>query len=253
MDAATETIPPRLRAVVQRADHPDFFFVNIGAGDGVSNDYIFPFLSEYDWRGLAVEPLPDRFEELARNYARFPNVALERAAVTDRPRAFHFLAAGKEYDRSWTKQVGTFHRDLLVETIGMMRTWEMAGPVPDDLEQAIASTEVPCLSFEALMQKHAVEGIDLLSIDAEGSDYEIFCAIDLRRYRPSIMVIETGNMTAEQRTDFDGRLSRSGYVVLSRLDFLTEAFVTRDLVSPGGSVGRLRAWIGERLRRPRNG
>ena len=51
------TISATLRAVVRRVVHPRFFFVNIGANDGVSNDLIYPFLREYAWSGIVVEPL----------------------------------------------------------------------------------------------------------------------------------------------------------------------------------------------------
>ncbi|MCK6556423.1 FkbM family methyltransferase [Candidatus Binatia bacterium] len=242
-------VPWRLRAAVRRANRPGFFFVNIGANDGVSNDYVYPFLCEYGWRGLAVEPLDERFAALARNYARFPRVILERAAISATPRALHFLAPTPAYDRPWIQQVGSLDRALLLKTIEGMRAWEMDGPVPADIERAIVSVDVPCLSFAALMEKHHVEAIDFLSIDAEGSDYEIFCSIDCARYRPRILVIETGNMTAAQRSDFDARLVRLGLAFLTRLDFLTEAFVERELLPPWP---RLRLEIARACRRLRD-
>src|SRR5262245_2272082 len=105
-------VPPLLHAVIRRASGPDWFFVNIGANDGVSNDPVYPFLREYGWRGIAVEPLTPRFEELQRNYAPFPGVALERAAIAPQPRPFYYLSAGAGYERTWTKQVGTLDPDF---------------------------------------------------------------------------------------------------------------------------------------------
>src|SRR5262249_50184237 len=229
MGSALETLPPELRAAVQRANRSDFVFVNIGANDGVSNDYIYPFLCEYGWRGVPGEPLDARFEELSRNYARFPKVALERAAITTTPRAFHFIRPVAGYDRPWTRQVGTLNHDFLLRSIAAMRDWRFDGPVPPRLEDAVVSGAVPCPSFNALMEKHRIARIDYLSIDAEGSDYEIFCSVDFTRYRPRILVIETGDMQPEQRRDFDARLASLDYVFLVRLDFLTEAFVQREL------------------------
>jgi len=229
MPPATADDRPALRAVARRANHPGFFFVNIGANDGVSNDPIYPFLCEYGWRGIAVEPLESRFEELARNYRRFPWVILERAAIADEPRAFHYIAPAGGYERTWTKQVGTLDRAFLLKTIDGMRTYEFDGPVPAELERSIVSVEVPCISFKALMEKHRISAVDFLNIDAEGADYEIFCSIDLGRYRPRILSIETGGMSDVERVDFERRLNEAGYVFLERLDFLTEAFVQQDL------------------------
>ncbi len=248
MGSELDSVSPDLRAVVRRANRRGFFFVNIGANDGVSNDYIYPFLCEYGWRGLAVEPLAARFEELAQNYARFSGVILERAAVTTTPRAFHFITPASGYDRHWTRQVGTLNRDFLLRAIAGMRSWGIDGPVPPEVEDAIVSIEVPCVSFNALMEKYRVETIDYLSIDAEGSDYEIFCSIDFTRYRPRILVIETGDMQEAQRSDFDARLAKLGLVYLTRMDFLTEAFVDRDLMRDT-RLARVVSAVGTRLRR----
>ena len=94
------------------------------------------------------------------------------------------------------------------------------------------------------MEKHGVTTVDLLSIDAEGSDYEIFCSIDVTRYRPRILVIETGGMSPAQRGDLATRLADIGLVYLTRVDILTEAFV-----DPYLRLGRFGVTIGKWLRR----
>ena len=103
------------------------------------------------------------------------------------------------------------------------------------------------------MEKHGVDHVDLLSIDAEGCDYEIFCSIDLARYRPRILIIETGDMTPVQRRDFDARLARAALIRLTRIDFLTEVFASRELTAGGSMLGRLVGGLRARLRRPRDG
>ena len=70
-----------VRKLVRARQSPGFFFVNIGANDGVENDPIHPFLEEYGWAGVAVEPDPDVFATLQANYRKFPGVALERALI----------------------------------------------------------------------------------------------------------------------------------------------------------------------------
>src|SRR6266481_6003650 len=52
----------------------DLFFIQIGANDGVSNDPLYKFVIEYGWAGILVEPLPQVFEVLRRNYADKPNL-----------------------------------------------------------------------------------------------------------------------------------------------------------------------------------
>ena len=48
-----------IRRLVDACDSPGFYFLDIGANDGVTNDPIFPFIEERGWRGLAVEPDPE--------------------------------------------------------------------------------------------------------------------------------------------------------------------------------------------------
>ena len=245
MPSPPAAISSLLRAVVRRAHRPDFFFVNVGANDGVSNDPIYPFLREYGWRGIAVEPLEPVFAELQRNYARFPGVALERAAIAPEPRPFHYIPAAAGYERTWTKQVGTLDPRFLEKTIRLMRTYEFDGPVPAGLEEAVVRIEVPCLSFEQLMAKHGVERVDFINIDAEGVDYEIACTIDLARWRPSILCIETADMDDEQRSSLERRLGAHGYVFLEPFDMFSSVYVRRAL-APGSlarALRRLRARV----------
>jgi hypothetical protein len=50
------------------ADRPDFFFVQIGANNGVTDDPIRQFLIKYHWHGVLVEPQPRVFQQLLKNY-----------------------------------------------------------------------------------------------------------------------------------------------------------------------------------------
>lgn len=240
-------IPSLLRAVVRRALRPDFFFVNIGANDGVSNDPIYPFLREYGWRGIAVEPLEPVFEALRQNYAGFPGVVLERAAIAPEPRPFYYIPAGAGYERTWTTQVGTLDPGFLEKTIHLMRTFEFEGPVPAGLEQSVVRVDVPCLTFDALMAKHRADHVDFINLDAEGCDYEIACTIDLARWRPGVLCIETADMRPEQRADFERRVAAQGYIFLEPFDIFSSVYVQRALAP--GPASRLLRRARTRLRR----
>ena len=43
---------------------PRPYFINIGANDGVFIDPIYPFIRDFGWRGLMVEPIPEAFAAL---------------------------------------------------------------------------------------------------------------------------------------------------------------------------------------------
>jgi len=249
MEQLLASVSPTLRGLVERIHRDDFFFVNVGANDGVSNDVIYPFLRVYGWRGVVVEPLAPVFEELKRNYRDFPGVAFEHAAIAATPRPFYYIPAESGFDRAWTRQVGTLNPDYLLKTIELQRVYEFNGPVPVDLETAVRPVEIPCLTFEALMRKHRVEHIDFLNIDAESADYEIFCSIDFSRYHPSVMCVETSEMTAEQRRDFEQRLAQLDYAFVEPFDIFSGIYARRVLLSRPSRVAALGQQVREHARR----
>src|SRR5271157_3744519 len=60
---------------------PDFFFVQIGANDGVCCDPIREYVIKSHWRGLLVEPVPFLFRRLVENYRDEPQLIFENVAV----------------------------------------------------------------------------------------------------------------------------------------------------------------------------
>jgi len=53
-----------------------------------------------------------------------------------------------------------------------------------------APIRVPGARLETVLEKHGVEGIDLLSIDTEGNELDVCSSLDWPRHRPSIVIIE---------------------------------------------------------------
>jgi len=217
--------------VVERLHRPDFFFVNIGANDGVSNDPIYPFLRKYGWSGIAVDPLGYVCDELRRNYAQFERVVVEQAAISSTPQPFYFIAPDAT-DASFIRQIGSMHRDYIEKTIAMQRLYEFQGPVRVGLEHAIQQVEVPCLTFEQLLTKHAVQRIDFLNIDAEQSDFDILMMIDFTRWRPSILCLEMSEFGDAQQMQALPVLHRSGYKYLESFGPHSQVFVQREQVVP---------------------
>jgi hypothetical protein len=84
------------------------------------------------------------------------------------------------------------------------------------MEQRIQQIEVPCLTFDALLEKHRVQRVDFLNIDAEQNDFEILSMIDFTRWRPNIICVETSEFTDEQEMRANQLLRLAGYQYPSR-------------------------------------
>src|SRR5437762_11064199 len=65
------------------ASDPMFFFVQIGANDGIRVDPLRPSVLRHRLRGLFIEPLPDLFERLVDNYAGHMGLLFENCAISD--------------------------------------------------------------------------------------------------------------------------------------------------------------------------
>ena len=61
----------------------NFFFVQIGACDGVFVDPIHRFIIKHRWRGVLVEPVPYLFNLLMQNYEGY-NLIFENVAISDK-------------------------------------------------------------------------------------------------------------------------------------------------------------------------
>jgi hypothetical protein len=55
-----------LKSIFYRHYHDNFFFVQIGANNGQRFDPIYELVTRHKLAGLAIEPLPDLFEELKK-------------------------------------------------------------------------------------------------------------------------------------------------------------------------------------------
>ena len=65
----------------RRADPRPFYFVQVGAFDGVTNDRLHAHVREGGWRGVLVEPQSRPFARLVENYGDLDGLTFVNAAV----------------------------------------------------------------------------------------------------------------------------------------------------------------------------
>jgi FkbM family methyltransferase len=169
------------------------FIVNIGAMDGIMFDEIYKYTSIYNFKGLYVEPIPYLFAKLKNNIGLdnlFENSAISsyngeiEMIMIDRDVIDHHQIPEWFYGMSAVfppkNGLGNENTKCLVEKYGKL-------------------IRVPCITFETLMLKHNISKFDILQIDAEGHDYEIFQQIDLDKYKPKILHIEWMHLSNEEK------------------------------------------------------
>lgn len=187
-----------LRTIIP-ADFPRYI-VDVGAYDGkyLSNSYYF--VRVRGWGGILIEPEPEAFRALARFYAGRPNVACVNKACSNRP-GMQKLYLGTHRTRStlsvddsqWFKQHRT-HLAVDVET--------------DTLTNILAAYRCPA-------------DFGILSVDAEGLDYEVLLGLDFARFCPRIVITEDERGLDEPNQKKYQLLQERGYRLVNRLGLNT--------------------------------
>ena len=187
--------PPFTAALNTLSQAPSFVIVQLGAYIGNSdNDPLFNFLTHLPSRqapsrqapshqAILVEPVAAFFSQLQNNYRHVPGVHLENVAISDTPGTAPFYRLGVDpvahgYP-DWLSQLSSLKDER------MHSLWEQyeADPAIQAfyLKHRITE-EVPCLTFDQLAQKHALNQVDLLQMDVEGYEFEILKTIDFNRW-----------------------------------------------------------------------
>ncbi len=161
------------------------FFVEIGAWDGIalSNTYA---LEKIGWKGICVEPLPDRYAELVKNRScKTYNNAVDAIGG----RSLEFVVAGmlsgdiNRIDVDRINREGVAEKKISVTTINFT---EM-------LDDAMAP------SF-----------IEFLSLDTEGSEFDILAGLDHAKYKFGYISVEH-NYKEPIRSKIRDLLTSKGY------------------------------------------
>ncbi|MEO6327869.1 MAG: FkbM family methyltransferase [Ginsengibacter sp.] len=187
--------------------HPNFFFVQIGANDGISSDPIYHLVTKEGVHGIALEPVSNIFDLLTKNYAAYPNVCPVNKAIhkTEKEMVLYRVNPKKKQYPEWTKGIASFNKNhhQLSEIIGT-----------DIIEE-----KVQCISYDELIKDYNINHIDLLQIDAEGYDYDIIKMIDFDLMAPSIISFEhgvlAGIMDKEKLFEIQDLLFENGYNIIT--------------------------------------
>ncbi len=208
----------RFNWVLKLLNSDDFFFVQIGANDGVSFDPIHKHIVENKWKGVLVEPLPDLMERLKENYADMDGLFFEMSAITDDPLLSSItrikpdaIARGELPD--WAQGVSSLtpHKNVISKANG-------GAAIDDNLFEVIKkytiTENIKTISFSDLLEKYKIEKIDLLQIDAEGYDFEIIRSIDLSICAPKIIHAEFYNLYKTEKDALLKLLAKNGYFIM---------------------------------------
>ena len=184
------------------------FFVEFGAtnGVGLSNTYLLE--KSFEWTGILAEPAMVWHEDLQKN----------RSAALD-------------FDCVWreTGEKLNFTSSALAE---FSTITEFAGKDAHSRARKYGDTyEVKTVSLNDLLDRHnAPQNIDYLSIDTEGSEFDILQSFDFNRHRISVITCEH-NFSAQREKIYQLLVSNGFSRVYEGFSRWDDWFVNREAQS----------------------
>lgn len=179
--------------VLKKLDYKEHgFFVEFGATDGVLLSNTFLLEKEFNWTGLCAEPNPEFFDDLKNN----------RMCIVDD--ACISGESGKHVEFVTAREFGTI-RDYVDSDMHADRrkAYETVG----------GTINLTTISLDDFLLKHnAPRDIDYISIDTEGSEFNILSTFPFDDWNVKAFTIEH-NFT-EDRMKIRKLLEENGYTCL---------------------------------------
>ena len=159
------------------------YFVDIGATGGINNNNTYALEKEFEWEGICVEPNP--------LFRAFPSLIKNRKCICE--------------------NVCIFSSNGIVDFIARGRHVELSGIhdnfsstyIQHAIKKGHPTIKVPSITLLDLLQKNnAPKIIDYLSIDTEGSEWEILKGFDFDQH---IFLTITIEHNYAKQTDWDNK------------------------------------------------
>lgn len=182
--------------------------VQIGANDGLMSDPVRQSIVSLGLPALLVEPLPDIFSQLQRNYAAQTDIVFENVGIdTTAGEAEIYRVSPASPDLpAWVHGLASFDKAVLLKH----RNWD--GVRGLDLDRYIESIKVPVLTMRQLLDRHpGLRPVLVLQIDTEGYDFKVIQSAVEAGCLPPIINYEHKHLLYEEQWACRELLTDQGY------------------------------------------
>lgn len=186
------------------------FFVEFGAADGVNLSNTYLLERSFGWRGILAEPGRAWHDELRRC----------RSCIVDERCVW-----------SSTRERLKFRETEEAEYSTVEVFVDRADPNADRRKSGF-EYEVETVSLNDLLDEHSAPScIDYLSVDTEGSEYEILNSFNFRDFEINVITVEH-NYHHDPRANVHDLLAKAGFVrVFEEMSQFDDWYVRRELAA----------------------
>lgn len=183
------------------SENEDFNFVQVGANDGISFDFLYSFVIKRKSKGMVIEPVWDYFKELENNYKDFPEIIKVNKAVHpfEKEIVINKISPNAlEKYPDWAKGIASIDFRHHLKT----------GIDSRDIIQEIVKASTV---MDIINPNFSLAPLDYFQIDTEGFDYEVVKMIDFVTIKPNIIKYESVNLNHEDQEKLIIFLKGRGY------------------------------------------
>jgi FkbM family methyltransferase len=183
-----------------------FNFIQVGANDGVSFDFLYEFVTKRNSSGIVIEPIKEYFDELVENYNGFPEIIKINKAV--HPKLKNIIinrVSAESFNKypDWVKGIGSIDAEHHKRT-GIVESKD------------IVQEEVEADNLMNIINSNIkIKEINYFQVDTEGFDFEILKMIDFKKIKPSIIKFESVNLTHEGKRSSNSLLRKQNYFLFN--------------------------------------
>jgi len=200
-------------------DQDDFYFVQLGANDGKTRDFMYEYITKYRLRGLLVEMQKNIFTRLQNTYADYPNVQLANEAIGRRNERIKYYKIKESFisesNLFEVTAISSLDKQIikrsLSKRINHPKPQYRIEPISNNLDDYIEETPIDVITFDQLLTKYGVPKIDFLYMDCDGSDHLILQSLDFTKISPKIISYESVVLSDKERLNCENLLTKQGY------------------------------------------
>lgn len=178
-----------------------FTVIQIGANDGVSNDFLYDFVTARKPVGLVIEPVKEYFDQLVFHYRNFPDVIPVNLAIhaTDtKLELFKVKSESLQKLPGWANGIASARADHHLSS----------GIGKEHMQRVVVEAD----SLMNIIKPYSyLYNSDYVQIDVEGFDDEVLKQIDFAVLKPKIIRFEYMNLEEQKTVNAIRLLKQHGY------------------------------------------
>ena len=161
------------------------FFIELGANDGIRQSNTFYFEKNLNWKGILIEPIKTKFEKCKKNRSK-KNFFYNNACVS-----FNFKDS--KIKTIYSDLMTTISDDRIVNEVDSEKH-ALDGKQYLQKKETIKEFYSETITLNKILEDtKAPKLIDFLSLDVEGTEFEVLNGINFLNYNFKYIMVESRN------------------------------------------------------------